>query len=644
MKYLKSWLQDYIVDTLPENEVIAEALNKKAFEVEDIICIIGDTVFDIKVLPNRAHDALGHRGMAREICADLGYTFKDDKRITKNYKVNGTFYDTTVETPHVVIGDEKACTRFMSMRIDNVSVSESPKWLKDRLAALDKRSINNIVDATNYVQFSLNKPMHAYDARSVQGAITARFARAQETLTTLDDKELKLTTKTLVIADDEKVLGLAGVKGGKFSGVMSDTTSIILESANFMPTLIRTTAQEYDIRTDASKRFENGITNSLVEEGLYMTANIIKELCAEAKASDVVDVYPKHDEPFVLRVARNDINAVLGTEYTDKAIQETFSRLSFTFTVAADGVYDIVVPVERLDIRIKEDIAEEVGRIIGYDALTPVLPQLTRRGLLNKRMHYENKVRELLIAQGFSEIMTYTFGDEGEVNLVKGLADDKEKLRKSLGKGVLTSFSLNLHNAPLLGQNIIKLFEIGNVFTHDKESRHLAIALDDGAKKSSFVEQADMLLASIKRTLNVTSLEYATVSTKPYVIEIDFDTLIASLPEPRTYETPSFASLPVVTYTSVSPYPFIARDIAMWVSDSTTWESIRTLCTQVGNALVTRIDLFDTFEKSVEGIKKTSYAFRLVFQSKEKTLTDEDVNTMMEPYYQALKAKGYEIR
>jgi phenylalanyl-tRNA synthetase beta chain len=306
--------------------------------------------------------------------------------------------------------------------------------------------------------------------------------------------------------------------------------------------------------------------------------------------------------------------------------------------------YVVRVPSVRLDIRIKEDLAEEIGRIIGYEKLTPILPKLEKKGIIHKRAFYENKIREILFARGFSEVMTYSFGDVGEVQLVKGLADDKEKLRSSLGDGVTDALTRNLYNAPLLGQKVIAIFEFGNVFTTEKESRHLALALDDGTKKSNFTEDVEMVLGEIKRTLGLASIEGDTVSTKPYVIEIDFDTMIKKLPEPTIYEAPSFASLPVISYKAVSPYPFISRDIAMWVPASVTWESISTLCDKVHNPLVTRIDLFDTFSKEIEGIKKTSYAFRLVFQSYDKTLTDEEVNKDVEVYYGLFKEKGYEIR
>jgi phenylalanyl-tRNA synthetase beta subunit len=784
MKYLKSWLQDYIVETLPNDEVIADTLNKKAFEVEEVITLVDDTVFDIKVLPNRAHDALGHHGMAYELCSCFGFTFKNDIR----NKENDSFFNKHIPTVSVSISDEKACTRFMSVQIDGVVVGESPEWLKKSLEAIGQRSINNIVDVTNYVQFALNKPMHAYDARSIKGVLSARFARAGESLTTLDEKSLTLDEQTFVIADNEKVLGLAGIKGGKYSGIQADTTSVILESANFEPVLIRKTAQKYNLKTDASKRFENGIANNLIVEGLHMTANLIQEICKDAKRGLVTDIYPKKDSAYYVGISKNELNDILGTSYTHDDITKTLKQLSLPFeiiipetyikeiyptlvgagyknpssmredaphvfncatlvsylykgiwmpsisidkyvfakkiskdelkfgdlifansgegriryesieflrgTKVPEGVdhvamyvgnnkvihatvqkmmtvietidefqighpitgygriadnlaeerYVVRVPSVRLDIRIKEDLAEEIGRIIGYEKLVATLPDLERVGLVHKRMFYENKLREILLANNFSEVITYTFGNEGEVEIVKGLADDKEKLRSSLGKGVLQSLALNLYNAPLLGQKTVKLFEFGNVFAVNSEVRHLVLAIDDGAKKSNFTETIDIILSEIKRVLSIKEIEYQKASTKPYVIELDFDTLISNLPEPTIYEAPTFSSLSVVSYKTVSNYPFITRDIATWVSGSTTWESILSLCSEIRNPLVARIDLFDTFSKEIEGIKKTSYAFRLVFQSYEKTLTDDEVNNYMEPYYEAMKNHGFEIR
>lgn len=781
MKFSKQWLQDYIVETLPGDAVIADTLNKKSFEVEEVISLPEDTVYDIKILPNRAHDALGHRGLARELCADLDLTFREEERILKN----PNFLSDSVVAPIVAIGDAKFCTRFMSMRIDGVVIGESPEWLKSRLEAIGQRSINNIVDITNYVQFALNKPMHAYDTRSIKGTLCTRFAKKGEAFTTLDDKTLNLDEQTLVIADDEKVLGLAGIKGGKHSGISKDTTSIILESANFSPSLIRQTAQKYDLRTDASKRFENGIANSLVEDGLYMTANLIKEICGGAIASEVVDVYPRKDTEYYVGISLSELNMILGTAYTDNDVVKTLNRLSFSFekiipqdyitetykavvgvpyknpsvmredapsafncsslvsylykgiwmpSISVDkyifskkikleelkfgdlvfansgegkiyfesvdflkgekvpsGVdhvgmylgdgkivhstrvhgkvvietaeefsatrkivgygritddlkeerYVVSVPKERLDIRIKEDIAEEIGRILGYDNLVPTLPKLSRTGVVHKRMYYENKIREILLSHEFSEVMTYTFGNSGEVKIIKGLADDKEKLRGSLALGIGESLSLNLHNAPLLGQKVIKIFEFGNVFTKNTEVRKLSFAIEDGVKKSSFIDEAKSIIAEIEKSLGVSIADNFIIKEKPCVVELDFDTLIAKLPEPTIGEAPTKVSLPAVNYKNVSPYPFALRDIAVFVESGVKEEDVLEIIKKEAGKLLARIDLFDRFEK--EG--KISYAFHLVFLSEEKTLSDVELDEIMNQVTMALNGKdNWEVR
>jgi phenylalanyl-tRNA synthetase beta subunit len=781
MKFSRNWLQDYSKEPLPEVKKLEEVVTFNAFEIEEVTHEDGDDILDIKVLPNRAHDALGHRGMARDITALVETTFVDP-----NEYYSGTG-ETGIPAPNILTEDAKACTRFMSVRIDGVRVEESPEWMKKRLNAIGQKSINSIVDITNYVQFALNKPMHAYDAALVAGnTLNARCAKKGETLTTLDDKELELDETTLVIADAEKPLGLAGIKGGKFSGISSTTTSIILESANFNPTLIRKTSQKYNIRTDASKRFENEISDELVEDGLRMTIALVQKLNLTAKVGEIVDVWNRKPWQYIVSVSAREINSHLGTAYEESEIEGVFKHLGFGVEItttremigrklgeAASAVYKnpssmredaprefscssfisfllngvwqpsisidkyvygtpvsesekkwgdlvfsntgegqiryetvdflpgtkveqgidhvglyvgdnkvthisrtsgkvitedvsestsfkgnrlyarmvdvdeerffIAVPHERLDIRIKEDLIEEVGRMKGLSSIKGVLPKLERIGMPHKRLYYENKIKNILHAQGFSEIMTYSFGDVGEVEIVKGLASDKEKLRSALAGGVEKAFQMNMLNAPILNISTVRMYEFGNVFTKETERRHLALVADDGKKKSSFTEEVDLILSQVKRELGVQTLEYDTVSTKPYCVELDFDALIATLPEPNTYEPLAYDQTPVA-YQAVSPYPFIVRDIAVWVPARVAWEDIHALALQVDSPLIVRIDCFDTFSKEIDGVQKTSYAFRLVLQSRDRTLTDTEANEIADRMYALLKEKGYEVR
>jgi phenylalanyl-tRNA synthetase beta subunit len=784
MKFSRNWLQDYSKEPLPAVKDLEETVTLNAFEIESVEMTGNDAVLDIKVLPNRAHDALGHRGMARDICALVGNTFQDPNEY---YEGEG---DNSIIVPVIATEDGKACTRFMSVRIDGTAVTESPAWLKTKLNAIGQKSINSIVDITNFVQFSINKPMHAYDANLIAGnMLSARFAKAGEKLTTLDDKSLELDESTLVIADSEKPLGLAGIKGGKFSGISSSTASVVLESANFNPTLIRKTSQKYGIRTDASKRFENEIADELVEEGLRMTIALIQKLNPKAKVGAIIDVWNRPTAPFHVGISVDEVNKVLGTSYLEKEITDVFDNLGFSYKkvipeeemlMLADraleapyhlgssvrfdspdqfdcssltswlyvhsgikiprmsidqyvytkridsgdlrigdlifsdnnqdpvyttsiefmsgtpvpgginhvGVYVgegnvihatkqymkvvkenlgtsarfqsitgygrvvedlhkerilVTVPEERLDIRIKEDLIEEVARMKGLASIPAILPNIGRVGVPHKRLYYENKIKKILNEAGFSEILTYSFGDMGEVEIVKGSAMDKEKLRTDLATGLTKAFQMNMLNAPLLNIRDLKMYEFGNVFTRNDERRHFALIIDGGKKKTSFSEEVDLLLSQIKRELGVDKLECETKNPKPYCIELDFDTLIASLPEPASYE-PLIENQAPVAYQSVSPYPFIVRDIAVWVPDGITWEDIRALAVQIDSPWIIRIDCFDTFQKEIDGVKKTSYAFRFVLQAKDKTLTDAQANEVADKMYALLKEKGYEIR
>ncbi len=637
MKFSKAWLQTYSKELLPDTVTLRDRITFNAFEVEEVIEVHGDDIFDIKVLPNRAHDALSHRGMGRDITALLGTTFVDPEMY-----YNGPGVE-TVKTPVVSILDEKACTRFMSVRIDGITVTDSPLWLKERLEAIGQRSINSIVDITNYVQFAINKPMHAYDRSLVEGeTLIARYAKEGETLRTLDEKELVLDASTLVIADREKPLGLAGIKGGKFSGVSAGTTSLIIESANFNSTLIRKTAQKYGIRTDASKRFENEISSSLVEEGLRMTIALIQKLNKDALVSPITDVYPVKEEAVFVDVSLEEINSVLGITFMAVDVEVLWKKLGFSFT-KADSVYYVSIPPERLDLRIKEDLIEEVARVYGLSNIKGVMPVLSGKGAPHKRLFYENKIKNILHAHGFSEVMTYSFGDVGDVEIVKGLATDKEKLRTVLAGGVEKAFQMNMLNAPLLNVDVIRMYEFGNIFTRESERRHFALIIDDGKKKSVFTQEVAAILEEIKTALSLSEVIPVVFSTKPYIVEVDFDSLIEFLPEPTAYE-PLDRTDSKPTYKAVSPYPFIVRDIAVWVPSGVTWESIHTLMQTVVSPLIVRIDCFDTFSKEIDGVLKTSYAFRVVLQSFERTLTDIEANVVAEQMYSLLKEKGYEIR
>ena len=320
MKFSYRWLQDHIVEKLPPVEQVEDVLSRKSLEVEDIA---GDTL-EVKVLPHRQHDILSHRGLARELATLFGFT-------NKTSKAPEIPADTSVRVPEVVIEDSKRCFRYLAVRVDNVTVAGSPTWLREKLESVEQRSINNVVDITNFIMNDMGQPMHAFDADKVVGKISVRIARAGETMTTLDDRALTLQGTETVIADDESVLALAGVKGGKKAIVDERTTSIIFESANFDPTITRKTSDLHNIRTDSSKRYEAGMTSEFAQEGILRAIELIRGVVPECRVSAIVDLYPRKEVHYKTGVSLAEVNSLLGSSYSTKDIEETLSSLHFVF-------------------------------------------------------------------------------------------------------------------------------------------------------------------------------------------------------------------------------------------------------------------------------------------------------------------------
>ena len=643
MKYSYTWLQEHIDQPLPGVEELARTITIKAFEVEGMekFAATNDTVLDIKVLPDRAHDALAHRGMAREIAALFGL-----KRKVREIKTHER--DEQVAAVRVEVEEKELCPRYIGVRVDGVEIGPSPEWLQTKLASIGQRSINNIVDLTNFILCDLGQPMHAFDADKVVGGITVRLAKAGETMTTLDTKALTFDGTELVIADDEGVLALAGVKGGKKAEVDSTTTAIIFECANFDPTSTRKTSTKHNIKTDASKRYENGMTSELAGEAIMLALTELHSILPAAKIGALTDVYTDPEQGgYQIKLTIAEVNRLLGTQMGAVDFEQVLDRLGFHRTdERSTGVYSITVPIERLDLRIKEDLIEEIGRHYGYDKITSTLPQLEKKGLPNKRLYYANKVRSFLIERGFSEVYTYAFAasGEGDVEVINPVGKDRPFMRRSLVPGVERALLANFYNAPFLEIADIKIFELGNVFVQKGEHCSLALGAMGGTKKrwksleGEFLKTYDEMLVEL---LHGQKAILPMPNEQSGVIEIDFDALIAPLPEAESYEDIASQQKEII-YRSLSTYPFIVRDIALWVPKETTAAEIETIVRANAGELAQKIYLFDTFEKD----DKKSFAFRMVLQSFERTLTDDEANAAYDRVVDALRTANsvWEVR
>jgi phenylalanyl-tRNA synthetase beta chain len=484
----------------------------------------------------------------------------------------------------------------MGRIIKEIKVGPSPEWMVKLLEAMGQRSINNIVDAANLVMFDCGQPTHAFDLDKLHGGIVVRDAKDGEEIVTLDNKEIKLKSSNMVIADDKSALAIAGIKGGKIAEVDGNTKNIIIEVANFDSTSVRKTAQALNIFTDARKRFENDLSPELGSYAMREFSALILEMCPDASFEDVVDIYPNKQETKKLSFSADRISKILGVVVEVNEIKEILKKYNFEYTEGG-GKFEIIVPPMRLDLVIEEDMAEEIGRILGYDKVRGKIPKINFKIKQNEIYSKTLFVKNKLLNDGYSEVMTYVFRDKGEVSVLAS-ASDKKFLRTNLTDGIKESLKLNQVNVPFLGLSEIKIFEIGTVFKKGGEEMHVAF----GDKKEIKEMTLDAYMKSAESFLN------GLVAVRD--------------PENRGLEK---VTLPM-KFQVWSPFPFIARDIAVWVPEGVESEQVAKIIKEnMGNMVIKGPELFDEFKKD----NQISYAFRLIFQSYERTLTDQEVGVIM---------------
>ncbi|NTV44446.1 MAG: hypothetical protein HGA67_01995 [Candidatus Yonathbacteria bacterium] len=780
-----NWLKTYLGDNAPTPEKIAELLTRGAFEIEDVRKEGDDTLIDVDVLPNRAHDCLCHKGIAREIAhlANVSFVENDSSPVPV----------TSDKTIAIDVEDTIACKRYSVRVIENVTATDSPAWLKERLSAIGQRSINTIVDANNYTMYDMGQPLHAFDMEKLAGGIVVRRAKDGESLTTLDNKQVTLSSEDLTMTDGEGLLAIAGIKGGKKAEVDNQTTTIVIESANFLGSAVRKTSVRTGIKTDSSKRFENELTAEIVREAMEQVTALILELSPGAKAGEIIDVYPKRPAPYQCGVAVSHVNKLLGTELSQEEtiniltqlglapmlvehsrteiVTEAHTFLGVPYKLGASITYDaprafdcssftaylyahvgiqiprmtvdqymfgeeiakealqegdivflnsregkihyetkeylpgksvsegldhcglyigegniihvsekkgevtidalhsfdvdkivgyrrmpkvddthIVVTVskERLDLRIAEDLIEEIGRVYGYDKIVPQEPKALHSPVVLPAYYVSNAVRSVLNSQGFVEIYTSSFRNVGDIEVLYPAASDKNFLRTDLATTMIDRLVFNARNMDLFGMEHIALFEIGSIFTKTEGERVLVSLgvtyprMKEGKAKERAKERIGEVVKHIATTLGVGDIQFlsAQETERGYVVEIDLGALSLKATIPETYGNVLTTSDKVSMYTPFSVYPFMTRDIAFWTPTGTTADDARTTIVGEGHPLIIRTDMFDTFEKD----GRMSYAFRIVFQAFDRTLTDEEVNGIMDGVYARVTERGWEGR
>ncbi len=629
-----------------------------------------DIVFEIGLTPNRI-DAMSHLGVARDVCAYLSHHHKTDSTIRSPFKNNfkvdhqGLQMDITIE-------NTSSCERYTSVSIQGVTIAESPKWLKEKISAIGLRPINNIVDITNFILHETGQPLHAFDADCIKGKkVIIKNLPAETIFITLDDKERKLSAEDLMICNAEEPMCIGGVYGGLNSGVTESTKNIFLESAWFNPLSIRKSSLRHNLRTDAAARFEKGVDISNTVNVIKRAAMMIKEIAGGEIASDITDCYPSPREKTEVSLKYHYLKKLSGKNYHPDTIKNILNHLGFELLKEGADEMRLSVPYSKPDITTGADIVEEIMRIDGLDNIE-IPAMITMAPSVETLGHEEackEKIAACLAATGFNEIFTNSitnsaYYDEtillSAVKMINNLSEELNIMRPTMLETGLERIAYNLNRK----NTDIRFFEFGKTYSvmdngKYSEKNHLAVFISGkknsdgwktkaekadfffgkgivekildgmGLKTTTFQEEANQsldigILAKIKNntvaTLGIVSNETATafdIKQPVFYADLDWDKLL---------ELNGKLS---IRHQEIPRYPPVQRDLAIVVDKTLKYEAVEiaTLGARI-NKLV-NINLFDVFESEKLGADKKSMAINFTFLDEEKTLTDKEIDNMM---------------
>ena len=679
--------KELVVPEEAEGIYILPADTPIGMDIRDVL-MMNDTVYEFELTPNRA-DCFSMVGLSREFAV-----LTNQKAVLPEITVdeNGEAIDGKVQ---VTIADGDLCSRFAARLVTGVTVASSPMWLQNRLRNSGIRPINNVVDVTNYVMLELGQPMHAYDYAHVKGhSLTARRANEGEVLKTLDGTDRELTTDMLVIADEQRAVGVAGVMGGYDSEVTNTTTDVLLEAAVFNGASIRRTARALGMRSEASGRFERGVNPEYSIMAINRAAQLLQQLCPDAKiAKGIVDVYPNPAAPTTVTTTADAINAYLGTDIDEQCMVDILTTLSFDVT-CGNGSMVIGVPSWRGDVTVMPDIAEEVARIYGYDNIKVTTPWAAlNSGVLSERKQMTKTIAHTLANNGLSEMITFSFMHkdslaklmipEGDarykaVQILNPISEEYPVMRTTLVPSILDAAVRNRAQK----NHDIWAFETAAVYEEaaDKDSlpteRYMAAGFMTGradeAQWSVAARQTDFydVKGVVEAVLAALRVENYTLTTtdEPYyhpgvsaAYKVDGVT-IATLGElhPQVaknydlegkcylFEINISALLETVRsqlqYTPISKFPGITRDLAIVAPKSVSAETIQQIIVANGGDKLESAYVFDVYEGEhiAEGFR--SLAYTIGFRSTEGTLTDADVDEPIQAIINALAEKDCKLR
>lgn len=650
---------------MPQPEKLAKLLTLHFAEVEEIRKEGRDFVLDIDIRPNRAGDCFSHLGVAREISAITNLKFREPREqfSVKSVK-NKEQFSVAVE-----VRDKIACPRYAARVLTDVKVGPSPKWLKERLEICGLNSINNIVDIANYVMLETGQPLHAFDGEKLAGKkLIIRFAKNKESIVTLDEQRLNLEPDILVIADVEKPIAIAGIKGGKSSEIDKKTKVVVLESANFNPRVIRKGYRKLGLKTDASLRFEHDLDANLAELAINRAACLIEEVAQGKITKELVDVYPKKVLPKRIKLDLTYVESLLGVKITPKTIKNILERLGCKMMGLANQSV-VEVPTRRLDISIPEDLIEEIGRIYGYQKIPAIFPvAVLTPPKRNEEIFWENMTKNILKELGFNEVYNYSFVSEEDAKIFTGaslmelknpISKEYQYLRPSLIPNLLKNVEKNVKNI-----SQIEIFELGKVFAENiKEKRQISGVVSgqdfyqlkgmvdlllqklgignvwySEAKESLWHHQKSALVGAGAHDIGFLGeispkiLEKMKISTKVVAFDLDFEVLQKLASEEYQY-------LPL------SKFPAAMRDLAVLVPRRTKAAEVLKKIKLAGGKLIKDAELFDIYQGEELPQDKKNLAFHLIFQTEDRTLKPEEINKLHQKIIKTLEEKAdWEVR
>ncbi|MBI4847542.1 MAG: phenylalanine--tRNA ligase subunit beta [Nitrospirae bacterium] len=675
MKASFNWLKEF-VDFKLSPEELAHALTMSGFEVEGMEEIEGDAILDINVTPNRP-DCLSIIGIAREISAILGIPLNIKPVEIREQEGRG---------PEVEVKDPHLCQRYASRLIHGVKVAPSPEWLSKRLESHGVKAICNVVDVTNYVLMEMGQPLHAFDLDNLAGGkIIVKTAGTEKSFRTLDNEDRNLKEDMLLIWDAEKPVALAGIMGGLNTEVSSETVNVLLESAYFNPASIRPTAKGVNLTTESSYRFARGVDINNIAKALDRAVQLIAEI-AGGRISQLTDIYPEPYVPLQVPVIFKKINSLLGIQIEETVVQNILSSLDLSIKREGD-VLLVTPPSFRQDIQRDIDIIEEIARLYGYDKIPVTLPNIKMRPApVNKRQDLIRAIKNSMSRSGLTEVINYSFFNPDTLDKLNVPFDDKRRnlilvknplkkeeaaMRTTLLPSLLNNVRLNLNR----GEKALRFFEVSKVFlpSEDKlpyEAIQLAAIYNKDMSASLYGDKHDGFydlkgaIENLLRDLIITNyrFEQDSTSVEPYmhpgkscsvtvggepigsigtihprILEL-FDitgnlNMFEIYNVEKLLEHISFKK----TFISLPKFPYVERDVAIIVSKDISAEQAQAEILNIDSDIIESVSLFDIYTGKPIPENKKSLAFSIRYRMVDKTLTDEEVDSLHSVIVERLK-------